>query len=159
MTEQPKYNIEEELSAIKSNVMTKWREIEGTLPDDAQMEYMSIVKNWHGFGSTMFNVTSKDPTMPKDLQLGVSFNNVALYRREETRPLATYNYEDILSFGAPQPSTYRIVVQGKNPVTFETEKVVEIAKLMKAYINEIVKNARRKSAVLRDSLYLIGDPN
>ena len=28
MTEQPKYNIEEELSAIKSNVMTKWREIE-----------------------------------------------------------------------------------------------------------------------------------
>jgi len=57
MTEQPKYNIEEELSAIKSNVMTKWREIEGTLPDDAQMEYMSIVKNWHGFGSTMFNVT------------------------------------------------------------------------------------------------------
>jgi len=21
------------------------------------MEYMSIVKNWHGFGSTMFNVT------------------------------------------------------------------------------------------------------
>ena len=37
---------------------------------------------------------SKDPTMPKDLQLGVSFNNVALYRRDETRPLATYNYEE-----------------------------------------------------------------
>jgi len=35
--------------------------------------------------------------------------------------------------------------------------VVEIAKLMKAYINEIVKSARRKSAALRDSLYLIGD--
>jgi len=28
MTEEPKYNIEEELSAIKSNIMTKWREIE-----------------------------------------------------------------------------------------------------------------------------------
>lgn len=36
-------------------------------------------------------------------------------------------------------------------------QVVEIAKLMKAYINEIVKNARRKSAVLRDSLHFIGD--
>ena len=28
MSEQPKYNIDEELSAIKSSIMTKWREIE-----------------------------------------------------------------------------------------------------------------------------------
>ncbi|XP_057292691.1 unconventional myosin-X-like isoform X2 [Hydractinia symbiolongicarpus] len=157
MSEQPKYDVEEELSAIKSNVMSKWKELQGTPPDDAQVEYMSIVKNWHGFGSTMFNVTSKDPTMIPELSLGVSFNNVAIYRRDETRPIATYNYEDILSFGAPQPNVYRIVVQGRSPITFETEKVVEIAKLMKAYINEIVKSARRKSAALRQSLQLIGD--
>lgn len=27
MSEQPKYDVEEELSAIKSNVMTKWKEL------------------------------------------------------------------------------------------------------------------------------------
>ena len=28
MSEQPKFNIDEELSAIKSNVMTRWKDIE-----------------------------------------------------------------------------------------------------------------------------------
>jgi len=34
-----------------------------------------------------------------------------------------FAFFSILSFGAPQPNVYRIVVQGKNPITFETEKV------------------------------------
>jgi len=158
MSEQPKFNIEEELSAITSNVMTKWKEVQGTHPDDAQVDYMAIVKNWPGFGSTVFNVISKDPSSPTpELSIGVSFNHVAIYRRDETRPLNTYNYEDILSFGAPQPNLYRIIVQGRSPLQFETDKVVEIAKLMKAYINEIVRSARRKSALLRESLHMIGE--
>ena len=68
--------------------------LQGTPPETAQIQYMSIVRNWHGFGSTMFYVTSKDPTLPTELSLGVSFSNVAIYKRDETRPLATYNYEE-----------------------------------------------------------------
>ncbi|XP_065664985.1 unconventional myosin-X isoform X2 [Hydra vulgaris] len=154
-SEQPVYDVEEELSAIKSSIMAKWKELKGTDPDDALVEYMSIVKNWYGFGSTMFNVKSKEAGYPPNLFLGVGYKNVALYRRDETRPIQTYNYEEISSFGAPKSNVYRIILEGRSPIQFETEMVLEIAKLMKAYINEIVKKTLQNNEVLRDTLKLI----
>ena len=159
-----KFDLEEELSAVKSTVMTNWRKLQGTLTEDVQVEYMKLVKNWHGFGSTMFYVTTKDPGLPSEVVIGISVHNVSIYKREDSRPLFAYSYEDITQFGAPSPNTYRIVVEGRSPIIFQTEHVVEIAKLMKAYINEIVKNAKRLSMAERergvvsdDSLYTSSD--
>jgi len=152
-------DVDEEINAVKSSVLKNWKLLNGTQPDDSQMEYMNLVKNWHGFGSSMFNVTTKDPTLPKQLCIGVSYNDVSIYRRQDSRPLASFAYEHILQFGAPQANTYRIVVEGRDPITFETELVVEIAKLMKAYINEIVKTAKRQSMLLRDSLTVDAPPS
>nr|XP_004211262.1 unnamed protein product [Hydra vulgaris] len=95
---------------------------------------------------------SKEAGYPPNLFLGVGYKNVALYRKDETRPIQTYNYEEISSFGAPKSNVYRIVIDGRSPIQFETEMVLEIAKLMKAYINEIVKKAVQNSEVLRDTL-------
>ncbi|CAB4028678.1 unconventional myosin-X-like, partial [Paramuricea clavata] len=50
----------------------------------------------------------------------------------------------ILSFGAPQSNTYKIIAEGRGEMVFETSQVVEIAKLMKAYINEIVRRRTRQ---------------
>eukprot|EP00794_Sanderia_malayensis_P003678 gene3678-4195_t len=155
---EPKVNVEEEMSAVKSAICDNWKKLTAMSSEDAQIEYMQIVQGWSGFGSTMIDVTTKDPTLPPVLWLGVSFRNVSIYQRGDSRPLKSYSYEDILSFGAPMPSKYKIVVEGRDPIVFETDAVIEIAKLMKAYINEIVRNARRKSQILRQSLQMIEEP-
>jgi len=155
--EDTKVNVEEEMSAIKSAIVDSWKKIAGCSSEEAQEEYMKIVKGWAGFGATMFDVTTRDPTLPPELWLGVGFRNVSIYQRGDSRPITSYSYEDISSFGAPKPNRYKIIVESREPIVFDTEAVIEIAKLMKAYINEIVRNARRKSHVLRQSLRLIKD--
>ena len=93
---RPTYDLNEELSAIQSTIVTNWKSLQGTPVDMAHVQYMSIVRNWYGFGSSIFYVTSRDhPTLPDNLSLGVSFKNVAIYKRDEPRPLVVYNYEDI----------------------------------------------------------------
>ncbi|KAE8299392.1 Unconventional myosin-X Unconventional myosin-10 [Larimichthys crocea] len=56
----------------------------------------------------------------------------------EPKPLETFPYEHIIFFGAPQPCTYKITVDERE-MFFETPQVGEITKIMKAYINMIVK--------------------
>nr|XP_029511889.1 unconventional myosin-X-like [Oncorhynchus nerka] len=99
---------------------------------------MSIVKEWPGYGSTLFDVECKEGGFPHDLWLGVSADNLSVYKRGEPKPLQTFQYEQITFFGAPQPCTYQITVDS-NDLFFHTPLVMEIAKIMKAYINMMVK--------------------
>uniref|UniRef100_A0A8C2W2Y6 Myosin X n=1 Tax=Chinchilla lanigera TaxID=34839 RepID=A0A8C2W2Y6_CHILA len=80
----------------------------------------------------------KEGGFPQELWLGVSADAVSVYKRGEGRPLEVFQYEHILSFGAPQANTYKIVVDERE-LLFETSEVVDVAKLMKAYISMIVK--------------------
>lgn len=64
----------------------------------------------------------KDETFPQELWLGVSADAVSLYKRGEPRPLEGFAYEHILSFGAPLPNAYKIVVEGRE-LLFETSLV------------------------------------
>lgn len=45
-----------------------------------------------------------------------------MYKRGELWPLEVFPYEQILSFGAPLPNTYKIAVEGRELV-FETHMV------------------------------------
>jgi myosin X len=72
--------------------------------------------------------------------------------------LAFYRYETVLSFGAPVANKYKIMVDNVGSMLFETNmvslvrvscfslltatQVLEIAKLMKEYIKEIVTRRR-----------------
>lgn len=56
--------------------------------------------------------------------LGVSAENVSVYKRGEPKPLETFQYEHIVFFGAPQPSTYKIIVDERE-MFFETTQVTE----------------------------------
>ncbi|CAK6977025.1 unconventional myosin-X [Scomber scombrus] len=128
----------EEVTAVRTSVIDKWKKLQGMNQEQAMMKYMALVKEWPGYGSTLFNVESRDGAFPSELWLGVSREAISVYKRGEPWPLEVFPYELILSFGAPLPNSYKIAVEGRELV-FETQMVMDIAKLMKAYISMIVK--------------------
>lgn len=69
-------------------------------------------------------VQCKEGGFPHDLWLGVSAENVSVYKRGEPKPLETFQYEHIVFFGAPQPSTYKIIVDERE-MFFETSQVTK----------------------------------
>ncbi|KPP72102.1 unconventional myosin-X-like [Scleropages formosus] len=130
--------VREEIAAARASVLDKWKKLRSMTQEQAMVKYMSLVKEWPGYGSTLFDVECRDGTFPQELWLGVSGEAVSVYKRGEPQPLEVFPYEQILSFGAPQPNTYKIAVESRE-LFFETGLVVDIAKLMKAYISMIVK--------------------
>ncbi|XP_077978744.1 unconventional myosin-X-like [Glandiceps talaboti] len=139
----------EDLSATTTSVIEKWKTLTGMSAEDAQEKYMNVVRKWPGYGSTVFDVEGKEGLFLGELWIGVSSKMIAFYRRGDPKPIDEFTYEKILSFGAPVANEYKIVVEGhKTPFVFETSQVFEIAKLMKAYINEIVR--KRHSIVVDD---------
>ncbi|KAF3694929.1 Unconventional myosin-X Unconventional myosin-10 [Channa argus] len=130
--------IKEEMSATRASIVEKWSRLIGLDQHQAMLKYMTIIKEWPGYGSTLFDVECKEGGFPHDLWLSVSAENVSVYKRGEPKPLETFPYEHIIFFGAPQPCTYKITVDERE-MFFETPQVGEITKIMKAYINMIVK--------------------
>uniref|UniRef100_A0A8C2ZXE3 Myosin X n=1 Tax=Cyclopterus lumpus TaxID=8103 RepID=A0A8C2ZXE3_CYCLU len=128
----------EEATALRTSVMDKWKKLQGMNQQQAMVKYMAVAKEWQGYGSTLFNVECRDGAFPCELWLGVSREAISVYQRGEAWPLEVFPYELILSFGAPLANTYKIAVEGRELV-FETQMVMDIAKLMKAYISMIVK--------------------
>ncbi|XP_042320333.1 unconventional myosin-X [Sceloporus undulatus] len=130
--------VKEEISAARTSVIDKWKKMQGMSQEQAMAKYMSLIKEWPGYGSTLFDVECKEGGFPQELWLGVSADAVSVYKRGEGRPLEVFQYEHILSFGAPLANVYKIVVDERE-LLFATIEVVDIAKLMKAYISMIVK--------------------
>uniref|UniRef100_A0A669C7U1 Myosin X, like 1 n=2 Tax=Oreochromis niloticus TaxID=8128 RepID=A0A669C7U1_ORENI len=130
--------VKEETSATRTSVLEKWTRLQGMPQHQAMLKYMSIIKEWPGYGSTLFDVECKEGGFPHDLWLGVSADNMSVYKRGEPKPLETFQYEHITFFGASQPCTYKIIVDERE-MYFETPLVGEITKIMRAYINMVVK--------------------
>ncbi|XP_047201439.1 unconventional myosin-X isoform X3 [Girardinichthys multiradiatus] len=130
--------VKEETSATRTSILEKWARLQGIPQHQAMLKYMSIIKEWPGYGSTLFDVECKEGGFPHDLWMGVSADNVSVYKRGEPKPLETFQYEHITFFGASQPCTYKIIVDERE-MYFETPQVGEITKIMKAYINMVVK--------------------
>ncbi|XP_006874499.1 PREDICTED: unconventional myosin-X [Chrysochloris asiatica] len=130
--------VKEEVSSARASIIDKWKKFQGMKQEQAMAKYMAVIKEWPGYGSTLFDVECKEGGFPQELWLGVSADAVSVYKRGEGKPLEVFQYEHILSFGAPLANTYKIVVDERE-LLFETSEVVDVAKLMKAYISMIVK--------------------
>ncbi|XP_010145972.1 PREDICTED: unconventional myosin-X-like, partial [Eurypyga helias] len=131
--------VKEEISASRTSIIDKWKKLQRMNQEQAMAKYMALIKEWPGYGSPpLFAAECKEGGFPQELWLGVSADAVSVYKRGEGRPLEVFQYEHILSFGAPLANTYKIVVDERE-LLFETSEVVDIAKLMKAYISMIVK--------------------
>ncbi|XP_061419641.1 LOW QUALITY PROTEIN: unconventional myosin-X-like [Lethenteron reissneri] len=131
--------VQEEEQAVRAGVVDKWRRLHGVGQERAMALYMALVREWSGYGATLFDVECKEGGFPCSLWLAVGATAVSVYRRGEPSPLDSFPYENILSFGAPLHNTYKIVVMERE-MLFHTPQVVEVAKLMKAYINVIVRD-------------------
>ncbi|MCJ8732972.1 hypothetical protein PDJAM_G00217640 [Pangasius djambal] len=130
--------VKEETEGTRASIREKWSRLKGLDQQQAMIKYMDIVTQWSGYGSALFDVESKCGGFPCELWLGVSAESVSVYKRGEPKPLETFPYEHIVFFGAPLQSSYKISVDGRD-LLFDTPQVGEITKIMKAYINMIVK--------------------
>ncbi|XP_067890797.1 unconventional myosin-X-like isoform X1 [Heterodontus francisci] len=139
--------LKEELSATRTSIVDKWKKLRGMKQQQAMLRYMAIVMEWSGYGSTLFDVECKEGGFPNELWLGVSAENISIYKRGDARPLETFQYEHIVFFGAPFPNTYKITVDERE-MFFETPQVGEIRKIMKGYINMIVKKRYSMKSVM-----------
>ncbi|KAF0046481.1 hypothetical protein F2P81_000114 [Scophthalmus maximus] len=50
----------EEVAAVRTSVMDKWKKLLGMNQEQAMVKYMALVKEWKGYGSTLFNVEVMD---------------------------------------------------------------------------------------------------
>lgn len=48
--------LREEVAAVKTCVLDKWKKLQGMSQEQAMAKYMALVKEWPGYGSTLFNV-------------------------------------------------------------------------------------------------------
>jgi myosin X len=132
-----------ELAKIKGKIVDEWKRLRGLDKDGARRQYMEIIQSWDGYGSNLFEVEqTTNKAWPKELWLAISLNGVGIYVRGERKRLGFYKYETVLSFGAPVANKYKIMVDNVGSMLFDTTMVLEIAKLMKEYIKEIVTRRR-----------------
>lgn len=52
--------VKEELSAARASVTEKWNKLQGLLQQQAMVAYMAIMKEWSGYGSTLFDVEVRE---------------------------------------------------------------------------------------------------
>lgn len=48
--------IKEEVSAARTSVIDKWKKLQGMNQEQAMAKYMYLIKEWPGYGSTLFDV-------------------------------------------------------------------------------------------------------
>eukprot|EP00049_Salpingoeca_infusionum_P017514 m.353252 g.353252 ORF g.353252 m.353252 type:complete len:1850 (+) comp16718_c0_seq1:158-5707(+) len=132
-----------EMQKIKDRIVKEWKKLQGMSQDDAREAFMQIIQTWEGYGCNLFEVTQTlRKEWPKELWLGISLEGVSIFPKNQRERLAFFRYETVLSFGAPVSNKYKIVVDGSGAMLFETNMVLEIAKLMKEYIKTIVSRSR-----------------
>lgn len=48
--------IKEEVSAARASIIDKWKKFQGMSQEQAMAKYMAVIKEWPGYGSTLFDV-------------------------------------------------------------------------------------------------------
>lgn len=48
--------LQDEKAGLRSCLVEKWRKLQGMEQDQAMKKYMSLIREWQGYGSTLFDV-------------------------------------------------------------------------------------------------------
>lgn len=48
--------IKEEVSSARASIIDKWKKLQGMGQEQAMTKYMALIKEWPGYGSTLFDV-------------------------------------------------------------------------------------------------------
>ncbi|XP_062364172.1 pleckstrin homology domain-containing family H member 3 isoform X8 [Cinclus cinclus] len=105
--------LREEGASTMAAIVEKWKLLQGMGRPEAMAAYVALVREWPGFGSTLFDVDLHAPGEPE--------------------PLDSFCYGRISSFGASDSSTFRLSVEDRD-LLFETSQVDEIAQLLNTYL-------------------------
>ncbi|NXE07689.1 MYO10 protein, partial [Lophotis ruficrista] len=152
--------LREEGASTMAAIVEKWKLLQGMGRREAMAAYVALVREWPGFGSTLFDVDlhavrprrdegggqpwQQAALTPLSLQspvgaeaqrlwLGIGAKAVSLYKPGEPEPLDSFCYGRISSFGASDSSTFRLSVEDRD-LLFETSQVDEIAQLLNTYL-------------------------
>ncbi|XP_056367785.1 pleckstrin homology domain-containing family H member 3 isoform X1 [Oenanthe melanoleuca] len=152
--------LREEGASTMAAIVEKWKLLQGMGRPEAMAAYVALVREWPGFGSTLFDVDlqavrpwlgmeqgqpwhwatltplslqSPVGSGPQRLWLSIGAKAVSLYKPGEPEPLDSFCYGRISSFGASDSSTFRLSVEDRD-LLFETSQVDEIAQLLHTYL-------------------------
>lgn len=152
--------LREEGASTMAAIVEKWKLLQGMGRPEAMAAYVALVREWPGFGSTLFDVdlhavrprlgvvqgqpwqwatltplSLQSPlgSGPQRLWLSIGAKAVSLYKPGEPEPLDSFCYGRISSFGASDSSTFRLSVEDRD-LLFETSQVDEIAQLLNTYL-------------------------
>lgn len=131
--------LKEEATAVMASILERWKGLAGYSRLDSMAAYLTIARQWSGFGCTLYEVDfyiSSTGNFSQKLWLGVAATSVSLYRQGEAEALESFPYGQICSYGVSDSNTFKITA-GDRDLLFETTKLTEIMQLMNAYFSAI----------------------
>ncbi|KAM6904379.1 pleckstrin homology domain-containing family H member 3 [Xenentodon cancila] len=131
--------LKEESAAVMATILERWKDLTGYSRRDSMAAYLTIARQWSGFGCTLYEVdfyTSSTGNFSQKLWLGVAATSVSLYKQGESEALESLPYGQICSYGVFDSNTFKITA-GDRDLLFETTKLTEIMQLMNAYFSAI----------------------
>ncbi|KAI4822697.1 hypothetical protein KUCAC02_008228 [Chaenocephalus aceratus] len=117
--------LKEEAAAVMASILERWKGLAGYSRRDSIAAYLTIARQWSGFGCTLYEVDfyiSSTGSFSQKLWLGVAATSVSLYRQGEAEALESFPYGQICSYGVSDSNTFKITA-GDRDLMFETTKV------------------------------------
>uniref|UniRef100_A0A8C3UWE2 Pleckstrin homology domain-containing family H member 3 n=1 Tax=Catharus ustulatus TaxID=91951 RepID=A0A8C3UWE2_CATUS len=87
--------LREEGASTMAAIVEKWKLLQGMGRPEAMAAYVALVREWPGFGSTLFDVdlhASPVDSGPQRLWLSIGAKAVSLYKPGEPEPLDSFGY-------------------------------------------------------------------
>uniref|UniRef100_A0A3B3Q4R8 Pleckstrin homology, MyTH4 and FERM domain containing H3 n=1 Tax=Paramormyrops kingsleyae TaxID=1676925 RepID=A0A3B3Q4R8_9TELE len=129
--------LKEEGAAVMGAIVERWKGLAGYSRRESIAAYLTIARQWSGFGCTLYEVDfyiSSTGSFSQKLWLGVAAKCISLYRQGEAEALESFPYGQICSYGVFDSNTFKITA-GDRDLLFETSKLTEIMQLMNAYLS------------------------
>uniref|UniRef100_A0A8C6KMW4 Pleckstrin homology, MyTH4 and FERM domain containing H3 n=1 Tax=Nothobranchius furzeri TaxID=105023 RepID=A0A8C6KMW4_NOTFU len=112
--------LKEESSSVMTSILERWKGLAGYSRRDSMAAYLTIARQWSGFGCTLYE--SSTGSFSQKLWLGVAASSVSLYKQGESEALESFPYGQICSYSVSDSNTFRITA-GDRDLMFETTKV------------------------------------
>ncbi|KAM8947857.1 pleckstrin homology domain-containing family H member 3 [Pelodytes ibericus] len=150
-----KGRMKEEGANMMSAIVEKWKILQSMERTEVMTSYLSIVKQWSGYGSTLFDIDfymNSAGSFSQRLWLGISASSLCLYKQGELEPFENVLYSQISSFGVSDSTTFKVSI-GEKDMIFETTKVDEITQLINTYLTYITNGhcLNRSNSIASDT--------